>query len=207
MLHSRSLSRSRSVSLAGRLFLCLTLCLGLTLPLSGCVDSAQLAALREQAVAVRSELATEVHRLETDAQVQSDPVLAEASGQAATALAERLSEIDQAIAALDRVLAAEQSPDALIQQIAGEAVPLLPEPLRSPALLVGALLASLFRASQLKRAAGSIAISIAKAAEKDEQFRSAIQRHADTLRSVQTPTAKRIVDERLHEGFMLRLPV
>ncbi|KAA0213706.1 MAG: hypothetical protein DYG94_09395 [Leptolyngbya sp. PLA3] len=208
MLHSRlALSGFHVVSLGARLFLCLVLCLGLTLPLSGCVDSAHLAALRERAVAVRSELATEVERLETDAQVQSDPVLAEASGQAAIALAARLAELDQAIAALDRVLAAEHSPDAVIQQVASEAVPLLPEPLRSPALLVGALLAAVFRASQLKRAAGSIAVSIAKASEKDEQFRSAIQRHADTLRSVQTSTAKRIVDEKLHEGFMLRLPV
>lgn len=206
--HSRlTSSHSRYATLARRLFLILVLCLGLTLPLGGCVDTAQLAPLREQAVTVRDELATEVQRLETDAQVQSDAALVEASTQAAASLSRRLSDLDRAIAALDRVLATEQSPDAIMRQIASETAPLLPEPLRSPALLVGALLAAVFRASQLKRAAGSIAVSIAKAAEKDEQFRSAIQRHADTLRSVQTPTAKRIVDERVHEGFMLRLPV
>lgn len=194
-------------ALARRFGLLLVLCLGLTLPLSGCVDVGHLASLREQAAVIREELATEVQHLETDAKVQSDPVLAEASAQAASAFSRRLSDLDRAIAALDRVLNSEQSPDMLIRQIATEAVPVLPEPLRSPALLVGALLAAVFRASQLKRAAGSIAVSIAKAAEKDEQFRSAIQRHADTLRTVQTSTAKRIVDEKLHEGFMLRLPV
>ncbi|MCL4221552.1 MAG: hypothetical protein KJZ65_09285 [Phycisphaerales bacterium] len=171
------------------------------------MDTTQLASLRQQAVLVRDELASEMQRLETDAKVQSDAALAAASTQAAASLSRRLSDLDRAIVALDRVLETEQSPDGIVQQIVSETAPLLPEPLRSPALLVGALVAAVFRASQLKRAAGSIAVSIAKAAEKDEQFRSAIQRHADTLRSVQTPTAKRIVDERTHEGFMLRLPV
>ncbi|GAB4384088.1 MAG: hypothetical protein Kow0022_05600 [Phycisphaerales bacterium] len=178
------------------------------LVLGGCVDHARLAALRDQAALVRDELQTEVARLEQASQSEgAGPEVREAASAAAVELRERLASLDQAITTLDEVASSAQTPDMLINQLTSQAVPLLPEPFRSPALLLGALAAALFRAGQLKRAAGSIAASIAKAAEKDEQFRSAIQRHADTLRSMQTPTAKRIVDERTRDGFMLRLPI
>lgn len=188
--------------------LCLIMVLVGLLNLGGCVDQARLFALRDQAGLVRDELQTEVARLEQVSQSEdAEPAVQEAASTAAVELRERLASLDQAIQTLDEILASAQTPDILIDQLASQAVPLLPEPFRSPVLLLGALAAALLRAGQLKRAAGSIAASIAKAAEKDEQFRSAIQRHADTLRSMQTPTAKRIVDEKTRDKFMLRLPI
>lgn len=188
--------------------LCLTAVLSGVLLMGGCVDASQLAALRDQATLVRDELETQAARLEDESQAEkSEPMVREAASEAASALRERLISLDQAIVALDTALQSSQTPDDLVGQLAAHAAPLVPEPFRSPVLLLGALAAALMRANQLKRAAGSIATSIAKASEKDDQFRSAIQRHADTLRSVQTSTAKRIVDEKVRDGFMMRLPV
>lgn len=171
------------------------------------MDTAQLAAMRDQASVLRNEIAAEADRMQADADAdESDPILRQASADAAVELRQRLAALDQVITSLDAAVAA-QNPDDAMHDLGTQALPLLPEPLRSPALLVGALVIALLRANQLKRAAGSIASSIAKAAEKDEQMRSAIQRQADTLRSVQTPTAKRIVDEKTAQGFMLKLPV
>lgn len=188
--------------------LCLALCLAAAPLLGGCVDAAQLAAMRDQAIVLRGELAAEAEQMEAEAATpETDPAIRQANLDAADQLRQRLASLDQAIAAIDAAAGSAQNPDDAIHALTTQALPLLPEPLRSPALLVGALVVALLRANQLKRAAGSIAASIAKAAEKDEELRSAIQRQADTLRSVQTPTAKRIVDERTAQGFMLKLPV
>ncbi|RMH12239.1 MAG: hypothetical protein D6695_07290 [Planctomycetota bacterium] len=180
----------------------------LCLLLGGCIDAAHLADVREQAVLVREELAAEMTRLQTQAHAPDvDPMVQSASQQAAEQARVQLEKLDRSIEVIDHLLESQQNPDTMINEVATALTPLLPEPLRSPVLLLGALGAALFRAVQLKRAAGSIARSIAKVSEKDEQFRSAIQRHADTLRVVQTPTAQRIVDEKVRPGFMVRLPI
>lgn len=180
----------------------------MSLAAPGCIDRAHLLGLRTDAQSVRDEIALQGARLEETA---NDPALPEdirrAHADAADALTDRLGDLDTAIAALDQLLATEQNPEDLWNAVAGPLIPALPEPLRSPVLLLGALGVSLARAAQLKRAAGSIARGIAKAAEKDDEFRSVFNRHADTFRAVQTPAAKRIIDERVRPGFMLRLPL
>lgn len=174
----------------------------------GCVDGSQLLGLRGDAQLVRDEIAVEATRLESAA---SDPTLSEevrvANAQAATRVRSRLDDLDATITALDRVIASEQNPEAIWSAVSESVVPILPEPFRSPILLIGALGLALARAAQLKRAAGSIAKGIAKAAEKDGEFRSVFDRHADTFRGVQTPAAQRIVDEKVRPGFMMRLPI
>jgi hypothetical protein len=70
----------------------------------------------------------------------------------------------------------------------------LPEPLRLPLVLGAALGATLLRSGQLKKGAVSIARSIEKAKQTDEALREAIARNAGTIRTIQTPTARRLVD-------------
>lgn len=174
----------------------------------GCVDSAQLLGLRQDAQLVRDQVDTQADRLEAAA---SDPGTPEEARRANAAAAQqvraRLDELDAGIAALDRIIDSGQTPEAVWGAVSESVVPALPEPFRSPVLLIGALGVALARAAQLKRAAGSIAKGIAKAAEKDEEFRSVFDRHADTFRGVQTPAARRIVDEKVRPGFMMRLPL
>ncbi len=191
----------------GRLVCCIGAALTM-LALTGCIDQAQLVALRDQAQSVRTELEAEVARLDRDA---AEPALSDeirvASADAATELRARLADLDTGIAGLNEIIASEQNPELLWGTVTDSIVPLLPEPLRSPMLLLGALGLALARATQLKRAAGSIAKGIAKASEKDDEFRSAFNRNADTFRAVQTPAAQRIVDEKTRTGFMMRLPL
>jgi hypothetical protein len=175
---------------------------------TGCVDRAGLFQLRNNAESIREEVVIEAERVRQDS-IQPDlPVeYREASADAYQHLQNRLDDLDRAIATLDSLLESEQKPESVWSAVSDSAIPLLPEPLRSPAILLGAFAVAVARAAQLKRAAGSIAKGIAKASEKDEEFRSVFQRHADTFRTVQTPAAKRIIDEKVTPGFMMRLPI
>jgi len=174
----------------------------------GCVDSAPLLGLRQDAQLVRDQVDTQADELEAAASDQDLPEeVRRASARAAEQVRARLGELDAGIAALDRIIDSGQTPEAVWSTVAESVVPALPEPFRSPVFLIGALGLALARAAQLKRAAGSIAKGIAKAAENDEEFRSVFGRHADTFRGVQTPAAKRIVDEKVRPGFMMRLPI
>jgi len=178
------------------------------LMITGCVDQAQLVALRDQAQGVRTELEAEVTRLDQNALKPGlKDELRLASADAATQLRAKLTDLDAGVTGLDQIIAAEQNPEPLWGTVTDAVVPVLPEPLRSPMLLLGALGLAIARAAQLKRAAGSIAKGIVKASEKDDEFRSVFTRNADTFRAVQTPAAKRIVDEKVKPGFMMRLPI
>lgn len=89
----------------------------------------------------------------------------------------------------------------------GTLAALLPEPVRLPVALGTALVLSLARARQLKQAAASIAKSVDLAARADPDLRDRLEASATTLRSAQTPTAGRIVDEATGTKPMLKLPV
>jgi hypothetical protein len=63
------------------------------------------------------------------------------------------------------------------------------------AVLTVGLATSLVRSRQLREAASSIARSIDKALEEDAKLAERFRQHASTLRTIQTPLAKKIVDE------------
>jgi len=70
-----------------------------------------------------------------------------------------------------------------------------------------ALLAMAVRANRLRAALASVAHSIEKAKQNDEQFRRSFKENASTIRSIQTPTARSIVDAATSQGFTLSLPL
>jgi hypothetical protein len=107
----------------------------------------------------------------------------------------RLALLDAAIARARAALAEAERPTDALTITAQTIAAALPEPLGPTLLLGSALLVSLARARQLKNGAASIARSIEKAAETDPEFSAAIVRQATLLRSIQTPTAARIVDQ------------
>lgn len=99
-------------------------------------------------------------------------------------------------------------PDLLgrVTDAAGVVGSILPEPARSLVLTgVGGL--ALLRANQHKRGLASVARGIHHAARDDEEFRACFRRHAAEFRSVQTPLARRVIDETTKDRFMMRLPV
>lgn len=178
--------------------------------LSACADIpqtlAQAAALREDASQARAGLAEDLARLEA-ARADVPPDTPAPDLDAAIALGRaKLQALDAALAHADLVLAEMTQPTDALTHAVGAAGQLLPAPARGPALLGAALLATLFRAHQVRKGAGSIAASIQKALQ-DPDFRAAFDRHTTTIRSIQTPTARRIVDEVTKPGPMIRSPI
>jgi len=178
---------------------------------SGCADIPQTVAaataLREDAARARDRLAGELAGLE-QARADLPPDAPSAPDlDAAIGLARaRAAALDAAVLHADRVLAEMGRPTDALTQGVGMLTPLLPPPAQGPTLLAAALVATLLRARQVRKGAGSIAASIQNAL-RDPDFRAAFERHADAIRSIQTPTARRIVDEVTKPGPMLRSPI
>ena len=173
----------------------LCLLLVLALPLSACADLGAVEALRDEARltqrAVR-EQATQLERLR-ETIPDTDPLAPDLDASLASSRAV-IEAIDAAITRLDQTLQEAESPSDGLTRAAKGLGPYLPEPIRLPLLLTAALGATLLRSGQLKRGALSIARSIEKAKHDDQALREALARNANTLRSIQTPTARRIVD-------------
>jgi len=114
-------------------------------------------------------------------------------------LAERLkveeAAAQQASRELDVLIQrAKGDPSDPIGQTVGAIAPWLPDPVRIPFALGTALVLSLARAAQLKRAGLSIAQGMERAMDADEQFRARFKANAETFRTIQTATAQRLVD-------------
>lgn len=184
------------------------LCLSTLSALPACDALPDIAGFRDQAEAARAQIAAEADRLESAAQSLSPDDPAYDPSQAAVADARaRQAEIAQIVDRLDGLIADADHRGAF-SGVADALGPLLPEPLRLPAVLAAGLGVALFRARQLKKSAASIASGFQQAMNRDPEFKTAVQTHADLLRSIQTPTAGRIVDEVTKpEKPMLRLPV
>lgn len=186
------LCRLKSVAVFGVIALAVV-----TLP--GCADIprtiAQAQAWRDEAAGARERLDAEIDALAEARRGVPDDSARAAELDATLALAQtRADALGAAVRHADLILAEMATPtDGLTRGVSALA-PLLPAPGQGPALLGAALLATLLRAHQVKKGAGSIVASIQKAMA-DPEFRAAFDRHAPTIRSIQTPTAHRIVDE------------
>jgi len=160
---------------------------------AGCVDLGQVESMRSEAVKLREALQADTRQWESRVASlpETDPLRADAQAALAAARA-RLMAVDVAVLELDQIIKEARNPSDPIVSLSA---PLLPEPLRSPFLLGGALLAMVARTVQLKRGMASIARSFDKAMQDDEQLRAGVKRNANTIRSIQTPTAQKIVDQ------------
>lgn len=145
--------------------------------------------------------ALEQARAEMPPQAPDTPVIDASIAVAQT----RLAALDAALRHADLVLAEMRDPADPLTLAVQALSPILPPQAQGPAVLGAALLATIVRARRVRKGADSIAASI-QAALKDPEFQSHFQKHAATIRSIQTPTARRIVDEATRPGFMIRTP-
>jgi hypothetical protein len=180
---------------------------------SGCVDMDQVSGLRDQAAQLRDQLDKSISqqegvlaKLDQAGVAPSDPVHEQAQAQLAGSKASRAA-VDAAVKQVDSVLLEAKNPTDPISAGVGAVAPFLPEPSRTPLVLGGALLVTLLRARQTKSALVSVAKGLDKAMQEDDQFKARFRANAPLFRAVQTPAAKRIVDEATSDGFMVRLPV
>lgn len=175
---------------------------------TGCEGLATAERFRADAAGLRDHLREEARQWDqrVAALGPGHPLLADAQA-ALAATSARLAAVEAAIARVDLVIEEARNPRDMLTEGARAVAPLLPEPIRAPLLLGAALVVTLGRAAQLKRAMISTARSIEKAMEDDEQFSEVFRRHANTFRTIQTAAAKRIVDEATDEGFKIRLAI
>lgn len=163
---------------------------------TGCSGMPQVVFARDQADALASALEQRIQTLESTLQIipSDDP---ERPGVEAMLADTRrwAGEVRQAVAFADQVIAESKTPSGPISSAVGAIAPWIPEPARTPLVLGAALVTTLLRHRQVRAASASIIASIDHALQDDEAFAKQFKGHADTLRSIQTPLARRMVDE------------
>jgi hypothetical protein len=174
--------------------------------LCGCAEP-QLQAFRENAAGLRDQLHQESlaweHRLQQLG--PAHPLTPDTSAALARTRAAHAA-AQAALEQIDLVATRATSPESPVAQTVEGLSPLIPEPVRLPLALGLALALSLARAAQLKKAMISIAQGFEKAIEEDPAFADRFRLHANTFRTIQTPTAKRAIDE-ITGDRLIRLPI
>jgi len=176
--------------------------------LPGCSGIADLAMARDSAVRVRSGLTAGIREAEgllstlPEVDVRREALIRDIEEGRVS-----LDAVDAAIRQIDLVVSEAVSPTDSLTIGLRAIQEALPEPLRAPLLLGVALLVTIIRAGRLKAALVSVVKSIEKAKQTDESFQERFRAHAPTFRSVQTPTARRIIDETTKDTLILRFPV
>jgi hypothetical protein len=106
----------------------------------------------------------------------------------------KIAALDAAITHADLAIEEAHNPSDGLTQTTQYLLPFLPAPVQAPALLGAALLATLVRSKQLKDGAQSIIQSIQHTLDRDDSFKAAFISNADSIRTIQTPLARRMVD-------------
>ena len=163
---------------------------------AGCIGEADLLAARDRAAQLSSALGEHEAGLSARfGEAQTEAERRRIEEDLAIIRAQRTA-LDAAAAQVDAAAARAADPQDPLGAVASAMAPWLPAEARLPLLLGAGLAASVVRLLRLKRAAESIVDSVEKAARQDPDFRDRLAANADTLRSVQTAVAGRLVDRR-----------
>lgn len=160
---------------------------------AGCVTTSEARFSRDQAAATRDRLVVSARELRAnlDALPSDDParppLMATLAGTQAA-----IGTLSRGIVQIDTALA---DPDPQGDSLVGGLSQLLPVPWRAPLVLGGVGLGLFLRSRQLRDGITTIAQGIEIAKAQDPAFRAIFQRHANTFRSIQSPTARKLVDE------------
>ncbi len=174
----------------------------------GCADLDAARAFRADAAVLRDSLDIRAARWQErlDALPPDDPARPTVEAEKAQAEA-AVAAMDAGLARLDEVIAETVQPSDPITQTVGAASSLLPMSLRGPLLLGAAGVVAGLRAWRLKAGLASVAKGLSAAMREDEEFKQCFARHANTFRSTQTPTAKRVIDEVVGNKPLVALPI
>ncbi len=161
---------------------------------AGCTTTDEAIEARSRAVAARDTLIAQTSDLEfrlanLPANDPARPDLESQLARSRTAAAK----LSQGISLIDATLAS--TPPSPEGELVDALDDLLPPVWRAPLLLGGVGLGLFLRSRQLRQGITTIAQGIEIAKREDPAFLEAFQRHANTFRSIQSPTARRVVDE------------
>ena len=176
-----------------------------TVFISGCTDLqgaiAQTSAWRDDARTIQSDLQTQIETLESQRdQVANDPSQSALIDAAILSARTKVQALEAAIAKVDLVLDEAANPNDSLTRVAHELSPWIPAPAQGPMILGAALIATFMRSRNLKSSAVSIIESIEHALKRDPQFKELFMQHADTIRTIQTPSARKLIDATLKKS-------
>gem|GEM_PF-1276284 len=165
----------------------------------GCADLqgaiAQTSAWKQDAQTIQDDLQIQLSELEAkrattiDQSTQSD-ILDSAIITAQT----KIQAIHAAIAQAELVIQEASNPSDPITVAVDSISPWVPAPAQGPLVLGAALIATLVRSRNLKTSAASIVQSIDHVMKRDPEFKQRFELNADTIRSIQTPSARKLID-------------
>ena len=156
----------------------------------------QLETIRDQAALIRSDLQGQLDELAL--MRESIPDGSEQLGAVDALMAQinaKLAVVDAAVIHADQVIESASNPSDPLTIGADAISPWVPAPIQAPLVLGAALLATLIRSRSLSSGARSIVESINHVMGKDESFKAVFSSNADTIRTIQTPAARKMVDQ------------
>lgn len=156
----------------------------------------QLGTMRDQAAEIRSDLQTQLDELAL--MRESIPDGSEQVGAVDALMAQvnaKLAVVEAAIVHVDQVMESVANPSDPLTIAAQAVSPWVPAPIQAPLVLGAALVASVMRSRSLNTGTRSIVESINYVLKKDDSFKAAFVANADTIRTIQTPVARKIVNK------------
>jgi len=156
----------------------------------------QLGSMRDQATEIQSDLQSQLDELALMRESIPDD---SAQGNSIDALISqvhaKLAVVEAAIVHADQVIQAASNPSDPLTIAADAVSPWVPAPIQAPLVLGAALLATIMRSRSLSTGTKSIVESINYVLKKDDSFKAVFTANADTIRTIQTPAARKIVNK------------
>jgi len=170
--------------------------------LAGCADLqgalTKTTAWRDDAKGIRIEMQSRLDELESQRDLVPDSSLDVPMIDAAILGAKtKINLLDTVIARADMVIEEATNPTDSLSQATNALSPWIPAPAQGPLVLGAALIATFVRSRNLKQSAISIIQSIEHTLSRDPEFRQLFVNHADTIRTIQTPGARKLIDSTL----------
>ncbi len=168
--------------------------IGACAPVGQSID--RLSTMREQASEIRADLHSQIDELElmresfpdgSDQRIGIESLMAQVHA--------KLAIVDAAIVHADQVIESASNPSDPLTIAADSISPYVPAPIQAPLVLGAALVATIMRSRSLKVGTQSIVESIDHVLRKDESFKQAFAANADTIRTIQTPSARKMVEK------------
>ena len=104
------------------------------------------------------------------------------------------------IAQADLIINEAINPTDTLTRATNAISPWIPAPAQGPMVLGAALIATLLRSRNLKNSAASIIQSIEYTMNRDPEFKQLFNQHADTIRTIQTPGARKMIDSTVRKS-------
>ena len=178
----------------------LFLVLILSIQLIGCAPLGQsinqLSAARDRASEIQSDLNTQLDELKLMREsIPDGSNQRPAINALISEIQAKLAIVEAAITHTDQVLHSAANPSDPLTIAADAVSPYVPAPIQAPLVLGAALLATIMRSRSLNQGTRSIVDSINHVLKKDESFKAAFDANADTIRTIQTPQARKLIDK------------